>query len=243
MNKGLQIFLLVLLFGACTAVGYVIGGAIFDNGDTMPAVEKVEPVVEEVEPVVEEVVVPEEEVSTTPEIISISTPKRSNDNTYSFEVEAYVESKDDIVYELYKDSGCTKEVTKNLDGKFSNIASSTNGKYYLRVANLTTHDYSEVREVKGFVYVQMYERITAAEIEKVVNVDRNWSDAPQSLVDRISNNLKVTVVNLRADENAVSNMSEICQKTMYDTWKSIKVEHMSYDGQNRLTHINIRVNY
>ena len=93
------------------------------------------------------------------------------------------------------------------------------------------------------MYVQMYEKITAAEIEKVVNVDRNWSDAPQSLVDRISNNLKVTVVNLRADENAVSNMSEICQKTMYDTWKSIKVEHMSYDGQNRLTHINIRVNY
>lgn len=249
MNKGLQIYLLVLLLGLSCTCGYFVGEVIFEkNSDSaVPTAEKVAEVVTPVvEPAVEPVIEPEPEVvlSPIPQIREVSKPKRNNDGTYDFKAIAYVESGDDVVFELCKDTVFASNIfEKSLDGVFDKVKSSANGgKYYLRARNLNTNDSSEISELEGFVYVQMYTKITAAEIEKLVNVDKDWSAAPGDFSSRISK-LKIEVVNLKEGERGVSKLSDVCNKTMFGTWQSIKVEGTSYDGQGRLTYLKIRVNY
>ena len=250
MNKGLQIFLLVLLLGLSCTCGYFVGEVIFEkkSDSAVPTAEKVaEEVTPVVEPAVEPVIEPEPEVvlSPNPQIREVSKPKRNNDGTYYFEATAYVESGDDVVFELCKDTEFASNIFKtNRDGVFDKVKFSANdGKYYLRARNLNTNDSSEIIELEGFDYVKMYTKITAAEIEKLVNVDKDWSAAPGDFSSRISK-LKIDVVNLKEGERGVSNLSDVCNKTMFGTWQSIKVEGTpSYDGQGRLTYLKIRVNY
>ena len=250
MNKGLQIFLLVLLLGLSCTCGYFVGEVIFEkkSDSAVPTAEKVAEVVTPVvEPAVEPVIEPEPEVvlSPIPQIREVSKPKRNNDGTYDFKATAYVESGDEVVFELCKDTVFASNIFKtSLDGVFDKVKSSANGgKYYLRARNLNTNDSSEISELEGFDYVQMYKKITAAEIEKLVNVDKDWSAAPADFSNRISK-LKIDVVNLKEGERGVSNLSDVCSKTMFGTWQSIKVEGTpSYDGQGRLTYLKIRVNY
>ena len=250
MNKGLQIFLLVLLLGLSCTCGYFVGEVIFEkkSDSAVSTAEKVAEVVTPVvEPAVEPVIEPEPEVvlSPIPQIREVSKPKRNNDGTYYFEATAYVESGDDVVFELCKDTVFASNIfKKSLDGVFDKVKSSANGgKYYLRARNLNTKDSSEIIELEGFDYVKMYTKITAAEIEKLVNVDKDWSAAPVDFSSRISK-LKIDVVNLKEGERGVSKLSDVCNKTMFGTWQSIKVEGTpSYDGQGRLTYLKIRVNY
>lgn len=249
MNKGLQIFLLVLLLGLSCTCGYFVGEVIFEkkSDSAVPTAEKVDEVVTPVvEPAVEPVIELEPEVvlSPIPQIREVSKPKRNNDGTYDFKAIAYVESGDDVVFELCKDTVFASNIFKtSLDGVFDKVKSSNGGKYYLRARNLNTNDSSEISELEGFVYVPMYTKITAAEIEKLVNVDKDWSAAPVDFSSRISK-LKIDVVNLKEGERGVSNLSDVCNKTMFGTWQSIKVEGTpSYDGQGRLTYLKIRVNY
>lgn len=240
MNKGLQIFLLVLLLGLSCTCGYLVGEVIFEkkSGSAVPTAEEVAEV-PDVEPE------PEEVLSPIPQIREVSKPKRNNDGTYNFTATADVESGDDVVFELCTDTVFASNIFKTSDdGVFDKVKWSANGgKYYLRARNLKTNNSSEISELKGFAYVPMYKKITAAEIEKLVNVDKDWSAAPADFSNRISK-LTIDVVNLKGGERGVSNLSEVCNKTMNNVWQSIEVVGTpSYDGQGRLTYLKIRVNY
>lgn len=239
MNKGLQIFLLVLLLGLSCTCGYLVGEVIFEkkSGSAVPTAEEVAEV-----PDVE--LEPEEVLSPIPQIREVSKPKRNNDGTYNFTATVDVESGDDVVFELCTDTVFASNIFKTSDdGVFDKVKFSANdGKYYLRARNLKTNNSSEISELEGFAYVQMYKKITADEIEELVNVTKDWSAAPGDFSHRISQQIKIDVVNLK-DVRGVSNLSEVCNKTMNNTWQSIKVEGTSYDGQGRLKYLKIRVNY
>ena len=238
MNKGLQIFLLILLFAIGFGGGYVIEDMLLGNKE---------------EPLTKPTPIPnpydqsgdesDEAKSTVPVIDGKPTPKRSANNTYSFTAKATVESGDNLMYELYSDASCTNLIDENRSGEFSNIPSSSNGKYYLCVVNLNTNDVSEVCEISGFVYVQMFTKLESHEIENVVNNIKIWSDVPADFKNRVANPIKITVSNLRSDENPVSNLADACRKVNMGTWNSITVTNKAYDAQGRLNALTISVNY
>lgn len=240
MNKGLQIFLLILLFAIGFGGGYVIEDMLLGNK------EKSQPKYDqglEKETYKEPDDESDEAKSTVPVIDGKPTPKRSANNTYSFTAKATVESGDNLMYELYSDASCTNLIDENRSGEFSNIPSSSNGKYYLCVVNLNTNDVSEVCEISGFVYVQMYTRLESHEIENVVNNIKIWSDVPADFKNRVAIPIKITVSNLRSDENPVSNLADACLKVSMGKWNSITVTNKAYDGQGRLNALTISVNY
>lgn len=241
MNKGLQIFLLILLFAIGFGGGYVIEDMLLGN--------KEEPLPNDDQGQEKEYTYekPDDESdeakSTVPVIDGKPTPKRSANNTYSFTAKATVESGDNLMYELYSDASCTNLIDENRSGEFSNIPSSSNGKYYLCVVNLNTNDVSEVCEISGFVYVQMFTKLESHEIENVVNNIKIWSDVPADFKNRVAIPIKITVSNLRSDENPVSNLADACRKVYYGKWNSITVTYKAYDGQGRLNALTISVNY
>lgn len=244
MKKNLQIFLLSLLFVASSVCGYIIGVIIFGNKSN----ESIEPIIPEIQqvPVVEEIAEPEVTYSTKPSITDVVKPNRDKDGTYSFTVSAEVESGDSLKYELYKDAEFTDSaITSNSDGVFSKISSSTTAKYYVRVVNSATREYDSC-EVSGFQYIPIYTKITKAEIEKLINVDRKWEYKPKGFESRIANNFKLTIEGRKADEKRkVAKLGEVCQLTKMNIWESIDVDEssMSYDDQNRLLTLTIKVNY
>lgn len=241
MNKGLQIFLLILLFAIGFGGGYVIEDMLLGN--------KEEPLPKDDQGQEKEYTYekPDDESdeakSTVPVIDGKPTPKRSANNTYSFTAKATVESGDNLMYELYSDASCTNLIDENRSGEFSNIPSSSNGKYYLCVVNLNTNDVSEVCEISGFVYVQMFTKLESHEIENVVNNIKIWSDVPADFKNRVAIPIKITVSNLRSDENPVSNLADACRKVNMGTWNSITVTDKAYDSQGRLNALTISVNY
>lgn len=241
MNKGLQIFLLILLFAIGFGGGYVIEDMLLGNKEkSQPKYDQGQ----EKEYTDKELGDESDEAkSTVPVIDGKPTPKRSANNTYSFTAKATVESGDNLMYELYSDASCTNLIDENRSGEFSNILSSSNGKYYLCVVNLNTNDVSEVCEISGFVYVQMFTKLESHEIENVVNNIKIWSDVPADFKNRVAIPIKITVSNLRSDENPVSNLADACRKVNMGTWNSITVTDKAYDGQGRLNALTISVNY
>ena len=238
MNKGLQIFLLILLFAIGFGGGYVIEDMLLGNKEE--SLTKPTPIPDPYDQPGDE---SDEAKSTVPVIDGKTTPKRSANNTYSFTAKATVESGDNLMYELYSDASCTNLIDENRSGEFSNIPSSSNGKYYLCVVNLNTNDVSEVCEISGFVYVQMFTKLESHEIENVVNNIKIWSDVPADFKNRVANPIKITVSNLRSDENPVSNLADACRKVNMGTWNSITVTNKAYDSQGRLNALTISVNY
>lgn len=237
MNKGLQIFLLVLLFGVASLGGYVIGDIVF--GEKREIKPKQEDVV--IEPVDSVVVT----VSPVPVILEKVKPVRSGNNIYSLTAKATVESGDELSYELYKEADCINQVAKSQSGSFANISYSVNGKYYLRVVNSKTNDVSEVQEISGFTYVQQYTKLTSSEIEHIVNNLKKWSSVGDDVKKRVCNDghISISVTNLKSGEIPVSSMSDLCSKVNVGTWKSITVTKTSYDSVGRLSALTIMVNY
>lgn len=243
MNKGLQIFLLILLFAIGFGGGYVIEDMLLGNKEkSQPKYDQGQ----EKEYTDKELGDESDEAkSTVPVIDGKPTPKRSANNTYSFTAKATVESGDNLMYELYKDANCTSKEDDNLDGEFSNIPYPSTGKYYLRVVNARTNDVSEVCEISGFVYVKKYTKLQPHEIEYVVNNLKNFSAASDDFKERVANKglIKVTVTNLRSDEREVHNLPDVCSKVLQGFWTSITVSTPSYDEQGRLTGIVITANH
>lgn len=239
MNKGLQIFLLILLFGACAAGGYFAGGAILNKPvaeestivEVVPEVEA-EPVVEEAVPVA------------IPIIDSVSALKRNANNTYNFSVEAHCDSDEAIVFVLRKSATSSDSVQSSVDGNFTNVPSSSNGKYYLVACTANSGVESEAREIGGFNNVVMYEKITVNEIEHLVNVVKDWENgAPADYYKRVSN-LHVDVVNPKEDVMPYTTISDLTMAAGNDDFQSISVIGTPrYDEQNRMTYIKIQINY
>ena len=235
MNKGIQIVLLVLLFIACTAGGYFLGGVIMDA----PQVEEVvvETVAAPVE-IVEEVVV----VPAVPVVESVSSPVRDNSGNYSLDVLATVHTGDPLEYFLYEDAECYVEKARSTTGKFASVAPAAASTYYLRVVNVNTGESTEAVPVKGFVKLMMYEKITKAELEKICK-SGDYGTAPAKFNHRIASKLVIGTNGINDGERGVASVADVCQKVMMGTWSSVNVEGIEYDTQNRMKKLTLRVNY
>lgn len=273
MKSNIQIILLISVFVVCSACGYLIGSVlknsdIFSGGVTnivSPPVASVDsPVASPVtppaaQPVQEvpdakvddadvaapsetKVEIPVEKVSTVPVISSVSNPVRDAAGNYSFQVKASVESGDDLKYGLFSDANRQNQVAMTSDGNFTSIAPSSTGSYYLAVVNDITHQWSESKKVSGFDKPVMFEKVTKEELEKICN-SGDYGMAPAKFSHRFAPGFVIVANGMKDDERAVKSVSDICQKVMMGTWRSITIQTMEYDSQNRVKKLVFNVNY
>lgn len=235
MNKGLQIFLLVCVFLISAAVGFVLEQILLEGEAAHQEVVIVEP----------EVVIPQDTVSTIPVILidAVKVPVREANGNFSFSAQAEVESGQQLKYALYKDEACMELVTENLSGNFYDVPPVSSAVYYLRAQNLVTGDWSDILPVNGFVQLVMYVKITKAELENLINVQKDYTMAPKDFKKRTSPTFTVVVNGANENERGVSDIADICMKTLNGIWSSVVVEDLDYDRQNRLQKLTIRVNY
>ena len=236
MNKGLHIVLLGLLFLVSGAVGYIIEDLLLEKKNTVDTA---------VQEIVADPVALQDTVSTVPVIVQdgIAAPKRAESGKYGFSVQASVESAHKLKYFLYSDEACTQEVASNLSGAFADIPAAASRTYYVRVQNVATGDLSEVIPVEGFVQLVMYQKITKAELEKLINVDKDWGAAPKGFSARIATPLSLHVSGLKQGERGVAKVDDICLKVYNEVWSSVVVENIGYDSQGRMNKLAIKVNY
>ena len=237
MNKGLQVFLLILLFAVSGFIGYVVEGIVIE-----PTAQHNTP-----QPVVDTIVVPEPEIvlSTIPVISEngITAAKRNEVGKYSFSVEATVESGDVLKYVLYRDETCLEEVVCGTDsGLFENVPGVANATYYLRVQNTATGEYSDVFSIKGFVQIKMYAKIQKAELERLIN-SGNFEACPRDYKERRTKNMTIVTKGIKPDEREVSSLADIFSKISMGQWASVTVDNIVYDDQGRMSKLFVSVNY
>ena len=259
MKNSLQIVLLVLVFAVCAAGGYVLGKFlknVIETHESNHAVSEVTYInpsagaqqsVEAVaaaapaEPVTE-IVQPEEPRSAVPVIDNISSPKRNSAGKYSFEAKASVPGDDQLEYVLFADQDANVELVRQDVGTFVDLEPSQSGVYYLAVQNTATQEWSEMRAVKGFVKPVMYEKVTIDELQKICN-SGDYGTAPDKYSHRFAPGFVIVANGMHADEKAVKTIPDICLKVMMGTWRSISIESIDYDSQNRVKKLVFNVNY
>lgn len=231
MNKGLQIFLLIVVFLVSGVAGFFLENILLEQNKE---------VIEEPAPIV-----PQVTLSSIPVILedSITAPERNANGNFNFSVQAEVETSHQLKYALYKDETCTELAVENLSGAFADVPPVASRIYYLRVQNISTGEWSDVLPVDGFVQLIMYEKITKAELEDLINVKRDYSMAPKDFKKRTSPSFQIIVNGANENERGVSDVADICMKTFNGVWSSVVVEGVAYDRQNRLDKLTIRVNY
>ena len=240
MNKGLQIFLLVLLFFVCGVVGYFAGEVLLDSNVSDD---------KGVEQVVEDAPVQEPEVvySTIPVIEAVYGPELNSDGkSYDLIVEATVESGEDLLYMIVRtlydvDAPDTNyEVAESRDGVFKNIAPSVDADnaYTVLVYNINTDECAS-QTVNGFKPIQpAIIPITKEELQRAVNNNKE----PSNWVYRISTQGHTyEVVN-----HPIANLSK--RVNFNSLWEDIgilgyKMEIVSVglDSQNRLNYIKAKI--
>ena len=194
MNKGLQIFLLTLLFLACCAGGYFVGDVVFSQPkatttNVITVQEVVEPI-EEPEPAVEEPV-------GIPVIVATSAPVwNSSKKSYSLTVEATVDTDDYLRYEIIDINSLEPIVEGNFEGKFEGIAPSESGKYIVVVTNIGKKQSTE-QLVEGFNKVEAPKPtitpLTAAELTQAINSTDDGL-VPSHIASKFGSRQKVVVL-------------------------------------------------
>lgn len=233
-NKAILYLVLLSASAASCAVGYFVTGLVLSGMPVHPTAS---------EPYREDGLSDgRQSLSVIPEIVVAGTPRLTASGRYDLNVEAGVQSGDGLAYVIYGDEACMSEVGRNSDGRFSGLAPSPSGTYWLRAMNVRTGDFSESVPVNGFRQVVMYEKITAAELEKICN-SGNFASAPPKFHHRISPSLVIVPNGMDADERGVSTIADVCQKMKMDVWHSIKITGMEYDSQNRLCKVVFDVKY
>lgn len=249
MNKNLQIFLIVLLFCASSAGGYVVCEIVNPNRpsnatevcvEEEPAQESlhVESSVEDNANELEAVVTPAK--STVPDKPTITLQPQYNNGTYRFTVKSTVESGDPLKYELYDNSQCTgTAILESEDGNFKNVTHASGGIYYVRAVNCNMQDeVSEAVVVSGVHY--RHKPLTKEDIETAFN-------SRKELDKQFENRLgkpHVTVINAKLDRDKNLPVNDIIGKFNMGTWKSITVKKLTHNQTNgTVSSLEIEVEY
>lgn len=228
MNKGTQIFLLIVLFAASVAGGYFLEEVVMGEGSSKSR-----------KTVVAE---PEEVKSTIPDSLTWTAPKKAKSGKYSFTASASVESGDSLCYYIYKDKDCLTMIEESTKGEFNDIPANKSGIYYLRVQNMNTREYSVVCDIEGFKEVQKCIPITKADLENAFNVEKT---TPGWFKNSLAPGCDVRVLGMRADEfNPPKTLGAVCDKIEMEIWTSVVVNDVDYnDETGQLTKVVITVNY
>ncbi len=227
MNKGTQIFLLIVLFAASVAGGYFLEEVVMgkDSSKSRKTV----------------VAEPEEVKSTIPDSLTWTAPKKAKSGKYSFTASASVESGDPLCYYIYKDKDCLTMIDESTKGEFNDIPANKSGIYYLRVLNMSTGEYSGVCDIEGFKEVQKCVPITKADLEKAFNVEKA---TPGWFKNSLAPKCDVRVLGMRADEfNPPKTLGAVCDKVYFNDWNSVVVNDVAYNDMGQLTKVVITVNY
>jgi hypothetical protein len=91
----------------------------------------------------------------------------------------------------------------------------------------------------------MFKKILESDLENLFNVTKSWTNAPKWMVDSVSPNIKIKVVNLNPelDVKVPKTPNDICMKMVNNQWLSVDVLNLGYDVQNRLVKLEIAVTY
>lgn len=260
MNKNLQIFLIVLLFCASSAGGYVVCDIVNPNRpsnvekDREPSIAQttevcveeelaqeplhVESSVEDNANELEAVVTPAK--STVPDKPTITRNPQYDNGTYSFTVESKVDSGDPLKYELYDNSQCTGTAIRvSNDGQFKNVAYASGGKYYVRAVNCNMQDeVSEAVVVSGVHY--RHKQLTKEEIENAFNLRKELDNNFKNRLGKPH----VIVINAKLDRGKNLQVEEIRDKLNMEIWKSITVKNLKYNQTyGTVSSLEIEVEY
>jgi hypothetical protein len=241
MGKGVKIALVCLEFAVCIAAGYLLGeivsidsnkasgtgiatnGGITSSGSSSSdkisssgPISSVEHTSSSDAKALTETISP---VSTIP-VVSVgdNAPVRLKNGTYSYKVQATVESGDSLVYILFADEACNAEIQRSSDGSFKGVQPTETGIYYLCVQNFVTKECSPVIPVKGFEKPKliMYQKITKEELNNIINVAKSYTAAPKGFSHRMSPSFKIIVNAAKAGDGNVSTIDEICSRVMFE---------------------------
>lgn len=231
MNKGTQIFLLIVLFAASVAGGYFLEEVVMgkDSSKSRKTV----------------VVEPEVVLSPIPDSLTWTAPKKAKSGKYSLTASAYVESGDILMYHLYEDKECKRAYASNYDGEFSEIPGTASQTYYLVVQNYDTGDLSEVKPITGFVKEAQYDKIPLAELQSIINSGL-WANAPESYLKggRIHPNFSLKPIGIDpAEVRPPKSLADVCNKIQANKWASAKLANPVYNRQGQLTSIEVYVTY
>lgn len=233
MNKGTQIFLLIIVFAASVAGGYFLEEVIMGKDSSKSR----------------KTVVAEQEVvlSTVPDSLTWTIPVKAKSGKYSFTAYAYVESGDNLMYHLFEDKECERAIASNYDGEFSEIPGTASKTYYLVVQNYDTGDLSEVKQITGFVKEAQYEKIPLAELQSIIN-SGSWANAPDNYlkggrIHPTKFSLKPFGLDPEKDVRNPASLSDVCSKIRTKRWKEARLANPVYNGQGQLTSIEVYVTY
>lgn len=231
MNKGLEIFLLVLLFCVCGIIGYFGCEMLVGNGDAAPAEKIVEPELIEVEPLDEPIESPKPTIMDAKcELIS-----SGNGGSYRLTIIAGIDSAEELVYVLYKDKEFTDQISDNYIGVFENLPSTPSGKYYVKVHvedNAENYDYAEI---SGFDRVHtLVSPISAQELQASINGTSDGS-VPSDISNRFA-----------ASQNVYCN-GKLYANNFTTLWMDVfmgvakyQVINVKHDTYNKLTEIHVK---
>ena len=233
MNKGTQIFLLIVLFAASVAGGYFLEEVVMGEGSSKSRKTVV--------------VEPEVVLSPIPDSLTWTAPKKAKSGKYSFTASAFVEADAILMYHLYEDKECKRAYASNYDGEFSEIPGTASQTYYLVVQNYDTGDLSEVKPITGFVKEAQYDKIPLAELQSIIN-SGSWANAPDNYlkggrIHPTKFSLKTFGLDPVKDVRTPTALSDVCTKIRTKVWASAKLANPVYNGQGQLTSIEVYVTY
>jgi len=177
--------------------------------------------------------------NTMPTITSVAAPEYSQQtNSYRLEVAAATLNGDRLEYRLYHDDG-TEVAAYSDNGAFDAVPPSENGTYFLEVMNPKTGQKTEMQKIAGFR--KLMAKISAAKVEEILNSD--YTELSKNLTYNFAGTVRIVCHGVKEGDRIPEGVSDVCDKVMMGTWRSVDVTNVGYDAENRVNSITVKVNY
>lgn len=171
--------------------------------------------------------------STIPEIKRAIVSSRSSANYrqvgYDFIASASTESGDNLLYELFETGNDKTAKYQSQNGQFKNVYPVDTGKYWLKVTNTRTGDFT-TKEVAGFSKINKY---SAAELQNQLN-----SDTQEKFFYHHFDHAKLKFDCEGAD--ASDGIGALLEKREAFGWVLTVVGTPQYDEYNRITYFKVK---
>lgn len=180
---------------------------------------------------------PKVDSTAIPHIVKITTPVLKN-GKYDFDVIAEMK-RGSMIYEVLTEPAGTS-VARNNSGRFVGIPYSETGIYRIEVRNATDGSKNDYRLQAGFIKPEAPKpsiaRVSNADVESYLN-----SQNKSELAKVCTSSASVVIVNASEIKGTAANYSGIMRNIRMGIWQRVVVEGLSYNGQNYVTSIKIRV--
>ena len=180
--------------------------------------------------------VEEADTAPVPRIVNISTPTLRN-GKYVFEVVAEVK-RGRLNYEIRKEPGY-ELVSSNTNGKFENVPYSESGMYRIEVINSSEPQYKDYTIINGFDKpvneLPTIAKLTSDDVEGYLN------NKDLATLNKSCRNARITISNPEEAGQTPADCSGVVLNLRMEVWKRVEVEQLSFNSQNYVTSIKLRV--